>query len=164
MSKKLVKVMQWLMALSLSISMVAFVGCGAGQTQNQSSTQESSTNQEQEKEPLEMTISRTEIVLTQFEQAYVSVDCSYPVDVVWTSSDESVATVEDGVVTALKAGEATITATAEGISKTCVVSVLRSEDYPLLELNQYDAKIRVGEELSVSSQVNSEEKRRKIIR
>lgn len=45
--------------------------------------------------------------------------------VVWSSSDESVATVEDGLVKVLKAGEATITAyTTDGsnLSATCVIS------------------------------------------
>ena len=44
--------------------------------------------------------------------------------VVWTSSDESVATVDDGKVTAVKAGTANITATdSEGHTATCVVNV-----------------------------------------
>lgn len=43
--------------------------------------------------------------------------------VTWTSNDETVATVADGVVTALKAGEAVITATAGEFSATCTVTV-----------------------------------------
>jgi len=44
----------------------------------------------------------------------------------WTSSDEAVATVDAGTVSAIAAGEATITATAadgSGITASCVVSV-----------------------------------------
>lgn len=41
----------------------------------------------------------------------------------WTSSDSSVATVKDGVVTPLKAGTATITATCGDKTATCAVSV-----------------------------------------
>ena len=47
-------------------------------------------------------------------------------EVVWTSSDESVATVENGIVTALKAGVATITATTTdgtNLSASCEVTV-----------------------------------------
>ena len=45
-------------------------------------------------------------------------------EVVWTSSDTTKATVSsDGVVTAVAAGEATITASADGYSDTCVVTV-----------------------------------------
>ncbi len=46
--------------------------------------------------------------------------------VTWTTSDESVATVADGVVTAVAAGTATITATANdgsGVTGTCTVTV-----------------------------------------
>lgn len=46
-------------------------------------------------------------------------------NVTWSSDDESVATVNDGVVTAVTTGTATITVTTEGGSKTavCVVTV-----------------------------------------
>lgn len=43
---------------------------------------------------------------------------------VWTSSDESVATVADGLVTAVAPGTATITATVDGaVSASCVINV-----------------------------------------
>lgn len=51
--------------------------------------------------------------------------------VTWTSDDDSVATVdEDGVVTAVAAGEATITAACGDVSATCVVTV-KSAEQPL---------------------------------
>ena len=43
--------------------------------------------------------------------------------VTWTSSDESVATVKNGVVTPVAQGKATITATADGVSASCEVDV-----------------------------------------
>lgn len=43
----------------------------------------------------------------------------------WTSSDESVATVKDGVITAKATGEATITAASGDIKATCKVSISR---------------------------------------
>lgn len=50
--------------------------------------------------------------------------------VIWTSSDTSVATVKDGLVTAVKAGKATITCTAKdgGTSATCAVTVTDPEN------------------------------------
>ena len=50
--------------------------------------------------------------------------------VTWTSSDTSVATVKDGLVTAVKAGKATITCTAKdgGTSATCAVTVTEPEN------------------------------------
>lgn len=47
----------------------------------------------------------------------------------WTSSNESVASVSEGKVTALAAGEATITATVEKLTATCTVKVTAKDDY-----------------------------------
>lgn len=50
--------------------------------------------------------------------------------VTWTSSDEAVATVSDGVVTAVSAGKATITASVDGLeSKTVAVTVTSADGY-----------------------------------
>ena len=43
--------------------------------------------------------------------------------VIWTSGDDEIATVEDGIVTGLSVGETTVTATAGGKSATCTVKV-----------------------------------------
>ena len=50
-------------------------------------------------------------------------------NVTWTSSDETVATVKNGVVTGVKAGTATITVTTVdgGFTATCKVTVVKSE-------------------------------------
>ncbi|MBP3436012.1 MAG: Ig-like domain-containing protein [Clostridia bacterium] len=53
-----------------------------------------------------------------------------PAAYTWESSDPTVATVVDGVVTTKKAGEATITVSAEGLtSATCVVTVIEAGDF-----------------------------------
>lgn len=44
-------------------------------------------------------------------------------EIVWTSSDDSVARVEDGVVTPVSKGNCTITATAGKVSATCDVTI-----------------------------------------
>ncbi len=49
--------------------------------------------------------------------------------VTWTSSDESVATVSGGTVTAVSAGSATITATAGAYSASCTVTVTEDNGY-----------------------------------
>ena len=57
-------------------------------------------------------------------------------EVVWTSSDETVATVNNGVVNAVKAGNTTITATAgEGITATCEVTVKEQAPKALAEID-----------------------------
>lgn len=44
-------------------------------------------------------------------------------ELVWTSNDESIAKVENGVVTAVSKGNTTITAKVDGVEKSCSVSV-----------------------------------------
>ena len=74
-----------------------------------------------------VTLDKTSATLTEGQTdtliATVSPEnATYP-EVTWTSSDEDVATVENGVVTAISAGDAVITATAGGQSATCTVTV-----------------------------------------
>ncbi|MCR4824188.1 MAG: Ig-like domain-containing protein [Bacteroidales bacterium] len=58
----------------------------------------------------------------------VSPEYATDVTVTWSTSDSSVATVEDGLVTSVSEGEATITATAGGKSATCTVTVSDDSD------------------------------------
>jgi len=73
-----------------------------------------------------VTLDTTEITLVKGDEVQLTatVDPSNADQtVVWTSNAEGVATVVDGLVTAVGAGEATITATAGEKSATCVVTV-----------------------------------------
>lgn len=73
-----------------------------------------------DKETAELTVGES-LTLT----ASVSPELASVKDVVWTSSDETVTTVVDGVVTAVKEGEAVITVTTAdgGYSAACTVKV-----------------------------------------
>lgn len=62
-------------------------------------------------------------------------------DVVWTSANEGIATVENGTVTALKAGETTITATAGGKSATCSVTVTAKAEDPKPDTKAYTLNV-----------------------
>lgn len=72
-------------------------------------------------------------------------------NVTWSSNDESVATVADGVVTAVAAGTAVITvssAAADGISATCTVTVVDelNETTATGNLNNSDSGVFAGVE------------------
>ncbi len=65
-------------------------------------------------------------------QLQVTPDTIKPFDVIWTSSDESVASVEDGIVTAYAGGSAVITAEFQGKRAECQIEVLvRAESISL---------------------------------
>lgn len=74
-----------------------------------------------------VTLDQTSITLVEGENktlaATVSPDDATDKTVSWSSSNESVATVSDGKVTAVSAGSATVTATAGGKSAACAVTV-----------------------------------------
>ncbi len=77
-------------------------------------------------------------------------------NVIWTSSNTSVATVENGTVTAVSAGTATITATTEdgGYTATCMVTVNEVEIPPVIDENAPMVKVesvkgKAGESITV---------------
>lgn len=77
----------------------------------------------------------------------------------WTSSDEAVAAVEEGRITAKSAGTATITATCGGEQVSCVVTVtIKSPDVEVY-LNRTDFTLRAGED-SFQMQVKVRETRK----
>jgi len=67
-------------------------------------------------------------------------------NVTWTSSNDAIATVSDGIVTGVAAGSATITATTEDGSKTatCAVTVTNSVPVTGVTLNKTSASVVVG--------------------
>lgn len=86
-----------------------------------------------------VTLDKTEVELKWHEQttltATVAPENATNKNVTWTSSDETVATVKNGVVTALAKGEATITVTTKdgGFKAECKVTVT---DEPTFLLNE----------------------------
>lgn len=68
--------------------------------------------------------------------AVVTPDNAADKTVTWTSSDEKIATVADGKITAVAPGTATITATAGGKSATCTVTVAK-ESKNIKDIRKY---------------------------
>lgn len=76
--------------------------------------------------------------------------------VAWSSSDESVATVTaSGSVRGIKAGTATITATADGKTATCTVKV--NAVPTAVKLSQEAADLEVGKQLTLTASVEPAE-------
>ncbi len=82
---------------------------------------------EANKEDVTLSLSKTaiELVVGETEQLSVSVSPSDVTDkkIEWESEDEAVVVVEDGMITAKKAGETKVIATSNGKSVSCRVTV-----------------------------------------
>lgn len=105
-------------------------------------------------EPESVSLNHTSAELTEGDvitlTAMVSPDNTTNKDVSWSSSDESVATVSDGVVTALKPGVAVITVTTEDGGKTASCDVrVKARIYNVtgVSLNRTAVEIYESEEL-----------------
>lgn len=65
-------------------------------------------------------------------------------NVVWSSSNERIATVAGGIVTAVSAGDAEITATIGGVSASCMVTVTAPRKVLTFELKAHDLHAVTG--------------------
>ena len=76
-------------------------------------------------------------------------------DITWESTDNEVATVSNGKVVAVKRGIATVKATANGQSATCVVQVLKAVEG--ISLNKTQIQLIVGDTETIAAQFFPEE-------
>ena len=104
-----------------------------------------------EKVTLDKTSAELTVGDTATLKASVTPDNATDKTVTWTSSDDSVASVKDGVVTAVKAGTATITAKSGDKTATCTVTVKDKKtifsgkaDIKPTELNSWNDNVQIG--------------------
>ena len=108
-----------------------------------------------------VTLSPTSITLVEGESqsltAVISPSNAENQQVRWSSSDASVATVANGKVTAIKAGNATITVTTEdgGKTATCAVKVT-AKVYPVtgVSLDKTTCELTVGGDVTLTATIN----------
>ena len=108
---------------------------------------------------VELSADKTELEVGETAQLTAAVT---PVDtteaLTYTSSDETIATVDEtGLVTALKGGEVTITATAGGVSDTVTITV-NAPVVPAtgVELSSDKTTLKVGETAQLTAAVSPE--------
>jgi len=107
-------------------------------------------------------LDKTEAELVEGETltlvATVKPDDATDKTVVWSTSDESVATVADGVVTAVKEGTATITATSGEKSATCKLTVNKKViAVESVELDKTEAELAEGDSLTLVATVKPDD-------
>ena len=107
-------------ALAALLAMTNFIGC---KNDDDDDGDETVATVAVEKVEITSTETDEEVGKTITLTAKVSPENATNKTVTWTSSDATVATVKEGVVTGVKAGEATITASAGGKNATVKVTV-----------------------------------------
>lgn len=107
-----------------------------------------------------VTLSKTSVELTEGDETTLTatVAPSYATNknVVWSSNDESVATVQEGRITAIKPGVAIITVTTEdgGMTASCSVTV-KERVYPVtgVTLDKSSVELKKGETVTLTATV-----------
>ena len=132
-----------LMAVLLSIAVV-FTGCNKNGTE---------PPPEPTPEPAAVRLDTNSIELDVYETRRLTATVTgTEAAVVWSSSDDEVATVQDGLVTAVSEGEATVTARAGDARAVCVVTVYNSNTAPVLQIDRNSVYVEKGKSQSVTVQ------------
>lgn len=102
-------------------------------------------------------ISASEVELSVDESVKLTTNASGAVD--WISLDEDIAVVDNGVITAISAGETTVIAVYAGVQEECAVKVLPDvtdpPDEPVtVTISQMQAALEAGEELTLTATVS----------
>ena len=139
------KAISALLTAAVAFVLCFFVACG-GNTQTEKDLAES------------VTLNRTELRLKEGEQAllkaYVLPIKATDNDTLWKSEDESIATVDGGIVTAEKAGETTVTVTVDDQTAVCTVYVSeKSVDVSYIKLNKFTVEMQAGDSETLTAVV-----------
>ena len=109
-----------------------------------------------------ITLDKTSVEMVEGDEltltATVKPDDATDKTVTWTSSAESIATIQDGKVTAIKEGQATITAKAGEKSATCKVTVSQKViPVTSITLDKTSAEMVEGDELTLTATVKPDD-------
>ena len=135
--------------LAIALAALAFVGCKPSDPKNDPTTDATVKSVKLDKEVLQIKKGETAELTATVDPAGAAVK--------WQSSNEAVATVQNGVVTAVEVGEAYIVATADTKTARCKVTVYE-EGQTAVTLAPVVAKIAVGETITLTASVAPEDK------
>lgn len=137
--------------LALALAAVAFIGC-----QKETPKDEVTVRS--------VTLSAEVLQLKKGETAELkaTVDPADAAKVTWQSSNPAIATVVDGLVTAIEVGDAYIVATADSKTARCKVTVYE-EGQTVVTLDKVTAKIAVGETVTLTASVTPTDKASQLV-
>ncbi len=145
------------LTFATAMTAVGCKGCGDDGEDSSSVTTDSSADSSidfgAEESPVSIRFGQGQVSVNQYETVALALTVKGTNKAVaYTSSDETVATVDaNGVVTAKdKVGSATVTATVDGISATCIVNVVKSPYVPEIVVGQREYTIEDGDVLKFS--------------
>lgn len=99
-----------------------------------------------------ISLNKTTLSMYRNEKFQLTASVSSGIKPIWKSNKNSVVSVsENGSVLALKHGTATITATVDGVKKSCTVTVKS----PSISLSKTSVTLRMGEHLTLTAKVSS---------
>ena len=149
------KIVISILSVILICSVSLFVGCNKSESgsQSESSIPESgelyNPSEDNGKQTLSIDSAR-EVELGERLKLTVH-STNIDVDLIWSSSDESVATVdENGEITTLSAGQTVITVRAGSLSSSCTLTVCQTSIAPVLFLDIDDVTVGVNSKYTVN--------------
>ena len=139
------KVKLWkMLGLTLAMSVVGFAAACASDDSSSSSPSDSLINSGSSEILSSLTMNKTAVTLDLLEEVVlVATQENLTGEIVWTTSDSTVATVTDGMVKGLKEGSVTITATCGDYMATCAVTVAASGVRPVLMVDGADETVNI---------------------
>lgn len=141
-----------ILAIITVLASVFFVACkgGDGSSESTAPAVSDSTGGDGGSEILpEVTISldKKDLTVDMYDEAELVANVKNSDEtVVWTSDNESIATVADGIVKGVAEGETTIKATVGGKTATCNVTVTKSSEIPVIRTEYSEMNLYSGDE------------------
>ncbi len=98
-------------------------------------------------------LSKTSVKLYRLQTVKIKAEVSSNISPAWKTNKKSVAVVDkNGTITAVKNGTAIITATVDGVHKTCEVIVQK----PVIKLSTAELTLKKGESTAITASVSSD--------
>ena len=93
---------------------------------------------------------KTELFINEETELKINTNSNNEEKIIWTSANENIATINNGIVKGISVGETTITAKAYGKEVSCLIKVINKvEKIKSLKLNKTFLNIQLGETFDV---------------